>query len=254
MAKENENPSQAIKDIFEKRVKRNPRYSLRAFARDLGTSAGRLSVIMAGKEQPGDRFNAKVLSGKALTAEEMKIFSNSLRSSKGLDEESVEQFLELSDYNSKELDTVEVHAILALLQTRKDNDDPQWIAKKLGYSLSTVKKSLQALVDHNIIVHRGKGYRQKISGIRYHNKHKDPQRVSAAYRDYLMQTVPTIMEQSREHTLFGTFVVSLDKKDIPKVRKLLANVFDRLHAMSEKGERTEVYNLSVVMQLMSKLE
>lgn len=35
--------------IFEERCQRNPRYSLRSFARDLGFSPPRLSVILNGK-------------------------------------------------------------------------------------------------------------------------------------------------------------------------------------------------------------
>ena len=53
-----------LSEEFERRVKSNPRYSLRAFANHLGLSPGELSEIFRGKRALGTRALTRV--GKAL--------------------------------------------------------------------------------------------------------------------------------------------------------------------------------------------
>lgn len=62
--------SEILYAIFKKKQGRNPSYSLRAYARDLGISPGRLSVILNNKDQPGQRFLDCITRSKILSQTE----------------------------------------------------------------------------------------------------------------------------------------------------------------------------------------
>jgi cyanate lyase len=49
-----------LKNIFQERINKNPKYSLRAFARDIGLSPSLLSMVMSGQRQLTAKQAAKI--------------------------------------------------------------------------------------------------------------------------------------------------------------------------------------------------
>jgi len=91
--------------IFNERKDKNPRYSLRAFARSLGVSSGQLSEILSGKRPLSHKLARRISIALALTeAESQKlIFLVSQQS----------QFLEATGSNSRQLSDEEI-ALMAI--------------------------------------------------------------------------------------------------------------------------------------------
>ncbi|WP_373997869.1 DUF4423 domain-containing protein [Bdellovibrio bacteriovorus] len=245
-------PLEVLKLAFKRKTERNPKYSLRAFARDLNMSPGRLSVILAGKEEPGHRFISRILQSSVLVAEEKALFESAVRDRMGFDEEAIAPHVNLHEYPSQELDSIQVHSILCLLRTTKTTDDHAWIAKRLKLKKEDVDSAIATLLEHGIIIHKRNKYYQKVAGLVYQEKNQNPTRIAKSYQKFLIDSLPNILDMDRDHSIFGTLVVALDKEDIPKVKKLLQTTFKKIKAISDKSKRTEVYNLSVVKQKMSQ--
>lgn len=245
-------PVDVLKSIFQRKVEKNHKYSLRAFARDLNLSPGRLSVILSGKEEPGYRFIKKIQSSSVWDAKEKDMFGEALQVSLGFGVNSIGPKMSLDEYESADLNSVEVHTILTLLRTEGCNDNHEWMAKRLSIDVSEVDFAIAALLHHKIIEHKDKRYVQKIEGLICDEKGSNPKQIGKKYQTFLEQTVPRLMNQEKEHSLFGTLMVALDKEDIPRVKKLLQTTFKKIEAMADKSKRTEVYNLTVINQRLSR--
>lgn len=252
MPKKSMLPCEVLKSIFAKKTEKNPNYSLRAFARDLNISPGRLSVILTGKEEPGDRFIQSIMTTSKLSDEEKEQIKNSQLLRYGLDLELAEGNVDISTGVPEDLTHLDVHSTLALLRTNEATDSHDWISRRLGISRERVDRAIESLIRHKIIVHRKNKYAQKVSGLIYHEKHQSPQKIAEQYHSYLMKTLPDLLKLDREHSLFATLVVPLDKKDLVKVRKILQSAFKRIKDLSDKSDRSEVYNLSIIHQKMTK--
>jgi len=92
---------------FNERKEKNPRYSLRAFARSLGVSSGQLSEILSGKRPLSHKLARRIAIALALTEEETQklIFLVSQQS----------QFLEMAGPNARQLSEEEI-ALMAIAQ------------------------------------------------------------------------------------------------------------------------------------------
>jgi uncharacterized protein (TIGR02147 family) len=63
-----------LTQVFEKKVRQNPRYSLRAFARDSGMSPSRLSEVFSGKGQLSKKSALRVVDKLKLTQNDRSLF------------------------------------------------------------------------------------------------------------------------------------------------------------------------------------
>jgi transcriptional regulator with XRE-family HTH domain len=101
--------------IFNERKDKNPRYSLRAFARSLGVSSGQLSEILSSKRPLSHKLGRRIAIAMALTEEESQKL-NTLISQQT-------QFLEIAGPNSRQLSDEEI-ALLAITQNLDVSQKP----------------------------------------------------------------------------------------------------------------------------------
>lgn len=115
---------QALQTEFERRRQRNPRYSLRAFARYLGTDHSTLSQILRSKRNLSPRM--------------LRRFGERLRTEAGIvDDACVEQHAE---------------RILQLAKAPSFRTHSRWIATHTGIPLDAVNVALHRLLHHGDLV------------------------------------------------------------------------------------------------------
>jgi transcriptional regulator with XRE-family HTH domain len=93
--------------IFNERKDKNPRYSLRAFARSLGVSSGQLSEILSGKRPLSHKLARRISIALALTEDESQKLIQLVSQQS--------QFLESVGTNSRQLSDEEI-ALMAIAQ------------------------------------------------------------------------------------------------------------------------------------------
>lgn len=93
--------------IFNERKEKNPRYSLRAFARSLGVSSGQLSEILSGKRPLSHKLARRISIALALTEEESQKLIHLVSQQS--------QFLEANGSSSRSLSDEEI-ALMAIAQ------------------------------------------------------------------------------------------------------------------------------------------
>ena len=159
---ENSNPAsqvvgfrfvQLLKTEMNRRIERNPRYSLRAFARLLRVSPSYLSMLFSGKRQLNEKMLLRFCHSLALVPEEVAKQQVYLRVERGLGG-SNQKHETSSDYSRLSQDQFEAisdwthYAILEILRLKDFTPSTKWVAGALGipeYQVLGNVERLQAL-------------------------------------------------------------------------------------------------------------
>src|SRR4051812_6761749 len=130
-----------LQNELSRRCERNPRYSVRAFARALDINDGALSQILSGKRIPAYRTAQRIIRALGLTPEEEQGFLGSLAEkhrSRGLQrlnpifreiqtkprQQQIDLFRLAADWYHL--------AIMELVLVEGFQSDPAWVARELG--------------------------------------------------------------------------------------------------------------------------
>lgn len=147
--------------IFNERKDKNPRYSLRAFARSLGVSSGQLSEILSSKRPLSHKLGRRIAIAMALTEDESQKL-NTLISQQT-------QFMEIAGPNSRQLSDEEI----ALLAITQHLDAPQ--RPVLDFQPNMSESHGFADLDQEIVMEVKKtirNFRRKLKKVLEHNERR----------------------------------------------------------------------------------
>lgn len=234
-------PRQFLREELERRSERNPRYSLRAFAKSLGMSHTVLSLVMSGKRPLSKRAAANIASQLALSPGE----AHSLFRSR-----SGDRFV--AEPSSMDLDTFAViaewyhFAILSLLELPEARLEARWIAEQLDITAQNAALAIDRLVRLGVIAQKDDGrWRQTKKSFRL-----DPRYSTAATRRFQLQLLQKSIEslenetlEKRDHTsttfAMDPALLPYAKARIQKFRRELSSELEQL------GTPRQVFNLTV---------
>ena len=151
--------SDILRDVLSSRCARNPLYSQRSFARDLGLSSGTLSLIMRKKLGLSQQTALTIAKKLSMNPEEQDYFCtlvDSLDARSSAMREAAQIKLQIlsekhTSQKSLALDAFQVisdwyhFAIRQLMKLPHYQDDPTWIAKALGIHVSQVESAIDKL-------------------------------------------------------------------------------------------------------------
>ena len=248
-----------LKSEFQKRLEKNPRYSLRAFSRDLRIGSARLSEILNGKSGLSRAYAHKVSSHLGFNEEEAKTFCDLVESMHGrskIKREMAKMRLDytqhqVAPYQNLQLDAFKIisewyHlAILELTYLRRFKDDPQWIASQLGIQSMQAKLALERLKKLNLL------YEKKEKWI----AHSDfttigNQLPSEAIRDFhkqvLEKAVASLYTQSVEERDVSTIIMAINRKDLPQAKAWIQDFRRKFNQKLRKAkQKNSVYSLGL---------
>lgn len=148
-----------LRRALVERCQRNPKYSLRSFARDLGITPARLSDILNGKKGLSRQVATALASVLGLSSKEAEIFCDQVESlharsktTRALAAKRVQIHLDSHpERQSLTLDTFRAvsdwyhFAILQLMRLPQFNEDDKWISRVLEIQPVQVKEALERL-------------------------------------------------------------------------------------------------------------
>ncbi len=248
-----------LRTEFADRLERNPRYSLRAFARTLGLSPGALSQIMAAKRFPSIALTEKIATLLGLEPEERVSFLASItemhraralkripRALKNLkpsppawnSELPSEAFRVLSDWHH--------FAILELTFLPGFQAKGQWIASQLGISKAEAVLALQRIMGLGILTCDGRGKWRKKDALL---ASADPGLTSSAHRkrqrQILEKAIVALEETPFDERDQSAVTMAIDPSRIPEAKRRIREFRRELCAFLEGGKRERVYELSI---------
>lgn len=224
-----------------KRCEKNPKYSLRAFARELGISHAFLSMVLSGKRSLPSKAATKIAENLKLLPGEKKFFLENLDFTKNTPTVhgtiDLDKFFLISNWYH--------YAILSLLEVKKAKFKAGWIAKRLNISVEDAQDAMDRLVRLGLIKQQGQRWKQTGLPLRFENK-ISTYATRKYHKQVLTKAIHSLETDPMSTRDFSGNTLAIDPKVLPfaieKIRKFRRQLAKQLEAMAPS---TRVYNLMI---------
>ena len=213
-----------LREELESRCQQNPRYSLRAFARDLELAPSRLSEILSGKQglsrESADSI-AKKLGYSAANRDYFCDLVGSMHARSKVEKEASR--LRLLQYRNREddyyiipMDAFKIisewyHlAIVELTKIREFNHNSKWIAKRLGIQPIQAELAIERLVRLNILRREG----DKLVALEWNTPEVPSEHIRKFHRQILEKAMAAMTKQPIEKRYFTSSVIPIAKSQL----------------------------------------
>jgi uncharacterized protein (TIGR02147 family) len=226
---------------FRERRRKNPKYSLRAFAKSLGISPSHLSHVLSGKrvvKAPVAIRLAKILD---LTSIETIGFLQDAESASTKAQNEI-QILGLDEFGL--IASWHYYAILGLAHLKSNVASADWIAEKLNIANDISKRCFDELVRHGYITIDGHQFRQASEFLR--TPADIPSEVTRRYHKQSLQLAAKKIDQvdvsQRE---YNSMTLPINPRKLSVAKKMIRSFTEEFTEEMSRGKNTEVYNLCI---------
>lgn len=226
-----------LQQCFTERCKRNPRYSLRAFARNLEVDPSTLSQVLSGKRALSKVAMETWASKLSARAQDLQFLSSYVPM-------QVDTFAAISDWYH--------YALLELTCVSGFEDDPKWIAKRLSITVEEAKAARDRLLRLGLLLPEAGSV---VKSAR-HMTNAGLVNTSAAHRELQRQVVGkalhAIDDCAREEKDITSMTMAIDITQIDKARELIRKFRHDMCELLEEGDPSRVYNLAIQLYPVSQ--
>lgn len=239
-----------LNELLDSRRKRNSRYSLRALARDLGLSPGRLSEFMSGKEVPGKRLCNRMIETLKMSEDERAKFDHLILRNREYAVEFGRAHVLREDEFSLVADW-EHFALLMLMGTEGFKSDVAWIAERLQISELKAQNSLNRLERLSLIKTQNgriKRLKNKVS-----TTHDIPSMVlRESHRQLIEHALTSLQNDQTSVRDITSITVPADPEKLELAKKHIRNFRRKMARLLEGDNASEVYNLNIQLVPVTK--
>ncbi len=225
---------------FTERCKKNPKYSLRAFAKFVKMDASSLSQILSGKRDLSKKMIERLSSILTATPKDLKSFGMLPR---GTDVDGdfyqvgVDSFAVISDWYH--------YAIMELTFVDGFQADAKWISRKLNITVEETKAAIERLKRLGLLVDENKSFLKTNRLITNHAQVNTSGAHKELQRQLLLKALNAIEECPQEDKDITSMTMAIDVAKLDEARSLIRRFRRDLCALLEDGEQSQVYNLGV---------
>lgn len=237
------------------RCKRNPSYSLRAFATQLGTDASTLSKLLKGKRPLGRKLVVQLGTRIGLSASELSPYlspstdsEEEIPAHENFQQLTLDRFAVISDWYH--------FAILELMLVKDFRPDHAWIASALGLKRVEVDVAVERLIRVGMLKLQKDGSWKDTS--RGFSTSIGPDMVSAAHRrlqeQFLEKSRDALAQTPIHERDHSTMTMAVNRSRLPAAREKIKK-FRRSLArfLTEGSDHDEILNLNIALFPITKL-
>lgn len=258
-----------LREELVARCGRNPSYSSRAIARDLGLSPAFFSQIMSGTRILSEARAIDLAEKTAWTTKKKRIFVKLVRlqtlSSEALKRETLLEIKRAmadkrtplsAKYHDLTHDEFKIisewfhFAIVELADTCVLRDDSVEIAAKLGLTNMAAMQAIERLVRVGLL-ERADG-RLKKSKANYRMSAVPSTAIREFHKEHLKKAATAIDTQSVECRDFSGTTMAINVKKLARAKVLIRRFQSRLSELLETGETSAVYHFSTQLYRLDK--
>lgn len=245
-----------LQDYFRDKQAKNPRYSVRALARDLELQAPSLSHILNGNRPLPKEKTEHVIKKLSLTEHERVLFTESLyRTKTNIDEIKIspldKRFM-LDESYGKIIAEWEHYAVLHLFDIEGFECTPEDISKRLAITTTRAEKVLNNLIACNLLNFvMGKLLRQHPE-IRTTEDVKS-HALRASHLENLEIAKEKLDQVSIELRDFSSSIYAIDVNKIPEAKTIIREFRHKMTALLKGGNRTEIYQMAIQFYPLSNV-
>lgn len=222
---------------FLQKRKKNPAFSIRAFARQAGISPGSLSEFLRGKRNISYKLAQKVVDKLTIPPDEAKsALTESFQKKESIKinytELEMDQYYIIADWFH--------FAILSLVETKYFKNDINWIANRLNIHKRDAKEALNRLIRLNLI--KELNGKLKLTRERFITSDGVPNVSLKKSHHQNLELAQVSLDRDDVSTRdFSSVTMAIDPKKLPEAVKKIRNFYNELTQTLERGEKTEVY-------------
>ena len=244
--------NEVIQNLLHRKLtdirKKNPQYSTRAYAKKLGVSSGTLTEILNGArpvtKKMAERISIKLMLDPMERSSVLKDYitaANQKRVSKDQLEYlklSMDQFALMSEWY--------YFAILSMMQTRDFISTIEFVAERLGLSLSITEKAIERMIRLQVITISEDG-----TWIRSKGGHRTSDDLSnTSIQKNHFQTLElakkALEEREVEERDFTSLTLPLDYQNLPEAKQMIRKFQNDLYERFNREEKPkDVFRISV---------
>ncbi len=255
--------TQFLHDEFERRVRKNSRYSLRAFARSLDLNAAELSQVFRGSRRLSWKSAVRVSKAMGLTPAESKHLLMLLQNEKGrkigLDLE-IEENIELGASAVNPADFEKLgdwyhFAILNLIDTKGFEWTATHIARRLGLSPSEARIAMETLERSGMVqVQLSQGRRQTKSAKAFWEVGSQipSESIRRYHRQCLQKAIEALDAVPMEQREFRGLGLVAAPEDLPKIKGEIKHFTEMLMQRFDRKGKTHVYQIQLAVFPLTK--
>jgi len=253
-----ESPASILREALLVKIDRNPSYSLRAFARDMGVSHAYLSLVMSGKknlstgsairfaQRLDEETSQRLLTSARENAWQTRASSQARPTKAAAHATNIERFqLELDRF--RVLADWHHLAILDLTTLTCFRPEARWVARKLGLKTTQVRLAVKRLVRLNLLVIDERGWTKT-----HQHLAVPTERADAAVRYFhqgMIQKALEAFESPSDESysardITGT-TMAINPARIPGAKERVRKFRRSLARYLMRGNCTELYQLNV---------
>lgn len=241
-----------LENLLAEKIKKNPQFSLRAFARMVEVSPAVLSRILSGKRKLTFNLAVRIADALVLGPIEREVLYSFFTAPDNdkKNEDKSEKELSIDCFNA--MKEWYHYGITQLLYVEGFKEDHKWISQMLGISELESKLAIERLLRLEILERNeeGKIYRTAAhlstttdiasAGIRHFQKQILEKSIESLEKDPLVE---------RDIT---SITIAINEDRIPEAKKEIMKFRKKMAEFLGEGEKTRVYNLGVHLIPLSK--
>ncbi len=249
---------------IDKRIERNPSYSLRSFSRNVGLSPSYLSRVIADKRRLSFR-SALIIAESLDLAQKDKLELLELVKQEQVQSGKSNQdtgFLgpEITEQQSYQLsiDSFSVisnwyhFGITQLMNLDDYKSDFNWMASMLGISAFEVSQAIERLKRLGLVAvdESGHYYRTKSS-----IKSSDDvlsQGLQQFHKEILSKAISSLEDVPVRKRDISSMTIAINEEQLPKAKEEIREFQNKMVKILQKGKKTQVFNLGVTLIPLSK--
>lgn len=230
--------TKALETEFDRRQRSNSHYSIRAFSRDMGIHPGSLHGILRGNRQ--------------VPRKKIRTFFENLNYS----DSQIDDLLAGNIDNRKTLDDIAAYVVIAewehfALLTLMDSDefrsDHEYLAEKMGISVSRVEKVISNLERASLIQISLDGKISKSQGGVKTSEDSVSEALFQSHLEELEIAKSKLAEFDVSARDFSSTMICMPKKNLSKAKSLIRDFRRQFERLCEDSAGKDVYQLCVQM-------
>lgn len=237
-----------LKESLSSRQRKNPAYSLRAFAKELEIDSSNLSAILQDKRSLPQKRAGFIARKLRLSPKESALFvASSLKKQMAIDAIQVVQDAKnylLDEKYYKIISEWEYYAFLQLLNVKGFTSDFPWITARLNISDSRARLVVRDLLDLGFIKNDPKkGYIRATPSLET-SENVESQALQEAHKDSLDIAKAKLDSIPVELRDFSSITMAINTQMLPEARAIIREFQEKMHALLTKDSQDEVYQFS----------
>jgi uncharacterized protein (TIGR02147 family) len=246
-----------LQERFRAAARRNARFSLRAFARQLGVNHSTLSQILRGKRKLTPSSIHSLGQRMGLPNDAIQTYAGALKSLSEFDQTNNQTRSVQFDLDTFHLVTVWYHqAILELTHTRSFRTDSRWIAKTLGLTVDEVNVAVQRLLRLGLLeMSKRERWLDKTGDAEFQSPSLPESTSKFVETEMHALAVDAISSVESTRRVHSHMIMAIDVNKMPQLQRLIDQFMNDVHALLAKNTQADdVYLAEVSVLPITKLE